>query len=87
MNTGLLLVDIQNDYFPGGSMELLEDDILLITYPVLPNRLYQVEYRTNLLDGEWLPYGSPEYVTTDLYAVMNSTTNEPRAFFRLQALP
>ena len=22
MNTGLILVDIQNDYFPGGKMEL-----------------------------------------------------------------
>lgn len=51
MNTGLLLVDIQNDYFPGGSMELVCMDAaaeraatLLASFRQQSNPVYHIQH-------------------------------------------
>jgi len=54
VKTGLLLVDIQNDYFPGGSMELISMDAaaetaaaLLASFRQRGNAVYHIQHVSN----------------------------------------
>jgi hypothetical protein len=58
-----------------------------LVFPVLPYRSYQVEYRTNLMEGIWMPYGDPSYTIVSELNAGPVATNDVLRFYRLKTLP
>ena len=73
--------------WPEGGLEWMGDEGVYLSYPVLPGRLYQVEYRTNLVVGDWLPFGSSVFAVSNTIEVGNVVTNDLHRFFRLRSSP
>lgn len=56
---------------------------LVLTWNTYSNQTYQVQYTTNLSQGNWLGLGNPIPATNSVISVTNSSTDS-RRFYRLQ---
>ncbi len=58
---------------------------LVLTWPTLPARTYQMQFTTNLVQPVWIPVGSPQIGTGQpLGFTNNSPAGLPAGFYRLQ---
>lgn len=71
---------------PVGSAVRSGPGSLQVSFTVLSNRLYQIESRTNLVLGSWIPLGIPTYATGSTLTVEDLVTNQQR-FYRLVVSP
>jgi uncharacterized protein involved in outer membrane biogenesis len=72
---------------PAGSATLINGNTVRLTFPVLPDRTYQVEYKNNLTDLDWLPLGAPVPASTDTLIVEETVMSQPERFYRLALVP
>jgi Lamin Tail Domain/CotH kinase protein/Chitobiase/beta-hexosaminidase C-terminal domain len=57
------------------------------TFNSVTNESYQLEYKNNLTDPQWTPFGSPANGTGSAITFSNSITVQPQQFYRLVATP
>jgi hypothetical protein len=57
------------------------------TLSVIPNLTYQVEYKTNLSQADWINLGNPIATTNTTASVLDSFGIDPQRFYRVQLLP
>jgi hypothetical protein len=55
---------------------------LVLAFPTLAGQLYQMEYKTNLADSAWIPWGNSITGTGGSLSVTNTLT-APQSYFRL----
>jgi regulation of enolase protein 1 (concanavalin A-like superfamily) len=60
---------------------------LLLSCPSFAGLNYQVQYRTNLLQGSWRPLGAPIAGTGGPMTFTNSLVASPQGYYRLSILP
>jgi hypothetical protein len=72
---------------PVGNASLPNPTTVRLAFAVLPNRMYQVQYKTNLTAGIWLPLGSPVLVSSNSFVVADTIIGQPQRFYRLSILP
>jgi hypothetical protein len=59
---------------------------LTFTWMSAPGQLYQVEYKNDLTDPQWIPIGAVLTGTGGALNFTNNVTDSPRRFFRLRVL-
>ncbi|HEX5221186.1 MAG TPA: lamin tail domain-containing protein [Verrucomicrobiae bacterium] len=64
----------------------LNGDHLTFSWMSVPGQFYQVEYKDDLNDAEWIPLGAAMMGTGGPLNINSSITNSPRRFFRLRVL-
>jgi hypothetical protein len=72
---------------PEGSAERVDADTVRLSFPVLPGRSYQVEYKNNLNDPEWIALGSPVEAEESTLIVDDDISGQLQRFYRLVVLP
>lgn len=72
---------------PIGTVSLIDNNTVRLSFTVVQGRSYQVEYKTQLDDPVWLPLGSPVEATGPELIVDDDLTGQPQRFYRLVALP
>lgn len=70
-----------------GSVGLIGGGKVRLSFPVAFAGTYQMQYRTNLAAGAWLPLGSPVLVNSNTFVVDDAITSQPQRFYRLISLP
>lgn len=71
---------------PSGTAAVSGNNVSL-SFGVLPNRSYQLQYKTNLTDSAWLPLNSPVTPTASPLTIQDSLNGQTRRFYRLMVLP
>jgi hypothetical protein len=59
---------------------------VVVTWTSVSNRVYRVEYKTNLTDTNWIGL-SPEVVATGSTASLSDAVYASRLFYRVVLLP
>ena len=72
---------------PTGTATLPGGGIVRLSFAVQPGRSYQVEYKDNLTDANWLPFGAPIVANSSPLIVDDNLTSQPQRFYRLAVLP
>ena len=72
---------------PSGSATIVNGNTVRLTFPVLPGRSYQVEYKDSLTDATWQPLGSPTVASGSTLTVDDNITTHAQRFYRLSILP
>lgn len=72
---------------PTGGAALVSASSVRLAFPVISNRSYQVQFKTNLSDAAWQPLGAPVFAAGNALAVEDNLTNQPQRFYRLMVLP
>ena len=80
---GLPTAGTPNTIPPTGTASLPGNGIVRLTFTVQSGLTYQVEYKENLTDNEWLPLGDPIQADDDLLIVDDVIGNGPQCFYRL----
>ncbi|MGC3960961.1 MAG: hypothetical protein QM813_24430 [Verrucomicrobiota bacterium] len=70
-----------------GTATLLGGSVVRLTFPVALGGTYQLQYRTNLSLGDWLPLGSPVLINSNQFVVHDPISGQPQRFYRLVMLP
>lgn len=70
-----------------GTVTLPGGGIVRLAFPVEPGRTYQVQYKNDLTDAQWLAMGSSVLATGDTLAVEDNLSAAPRRFYRLIVWP
>ena len=53
-----------------------------------PGELYQIQYKTNLMQADWVKLGAPISSETNALEFLDrDTANYPQKFYRLQPVP
>ena len=62
---------------------------LQLSWLTAPGLTYQLQYKTNLAQDNWLPIGEPLVATNSTSSLLdtNSATMEPQRFYRLALHP
>lgn len=76
-----------NSTAPTGTATLSGDGSLRLTFAVESGFSYQVEYKNDLGDAEWLPLGPPVMAETGALVIEELMSGEPQRFYRLAVLP
>ena len=72
---------------PTGTGTLPGGGIVRLSFAVQPGHTYQVEYKNNLTDANWLPFGAPIVANSSPLIVDDNLTSQPQRFYRLSVLP
>jgi hypothetical protein len=72
---------------PIGHVALTGGGTMRLTYPVLAGRAYQLEYKTNLMDPEWIALGTPFVAETNTLVLDVDIRAYPQRFYRLAIHP
>ena len=71
---------------PTGSVTLLGNTVARVSFSVIAGRTYQLEYRNDLLTGNWLPLGLPQLASSTVL-ITNDTLGPTQRFYRLSVVP
>lgn len=71
---------------PTGTATILGGGMLRLSFSVESGRTYQLQYKTNLTDPEWLPLGAP-VPSTGTSLIQDENLTGPSRFYRLMLLP
>lgn len=72
---------------PSGSATLPGGGIVRLNFSVQSGRTYQVQYKTNLTDPQWLPLGTPIPALDESLTKDDSLTGQTSRFYRLMLVP
>jgi hypothetical protein len=73
-----------NTIHPTGTATLAGDGTVRLAFTVQPGVVYQLQYKENLEDPEWLPFGDPVLAEEGGMIVENVVIrDDPRRFYRL----
>ncbi len=83
------LDDIAVTPIPRPSFTLVNQttNAFIFSWNSLAGLVYQVQYRTNLLQAGWLDLGSPIPATADTTSLTNHFGPEPQRYYRVRQLP
>lgn len=71
---------------PTGMVSILGGTFARLSFPVIVGRWYQLEYKNDLTDANWLPLGSPR-LANSTPLITNDSLGPARRFYRLAVLP
>jgi len=60
---------------------------IALAWSALPGVVYQVQYSTNLVQGNWILLGGPITATNGALTALDSLNSDPQRFYRLLLLP
>jgi subtilisin-like proprotein convertase family protein len=72
---------------PGFTSTSYSNNLVQFAWSAIPGPHYQVQYRTNLVLGDWQNLGSPLLATDTFMSVADAVTNGPMRFYRVVAQP
>jgi hypothetical protein len=76
-----------NSVLPTGSATLDGDGTVRLAFTVAGGAIYQLQYKENLDDPEWQPFGDPILAAEDGFLTANVVIGDhPRRFYRLAEL-
>ncbi|HXG49553.1 MAG TPA: hypothetical protein VNO52_18165, partial [Methylomirabilota bacterium] len=65
------------------STVVVTDDGLTLSFATIVGRTYQVEYKNDLKDAQWLPLGDPAVATSTSMSVSDTLGTRPHRFYRI----
>lgn len=71
---------------PTGTVSIIGGTFARLSFPVMVGRTYQLEYKNDLTDPNWLPLGSPRLASSSPL-ITNDSLGPARRFYRLAVLP
>jgi hypothetical protein len=58
-----------------------------VCWPSKTNKMYQIEYRSSLTGGAWLPLGSPVQGNGTTRCITDDVRGQPQKFYRVTPIP
>ena len=79
-------VTVGADPVPAVKMLSTGKNGMAVNWNAMPTRVYQVQYTTNLMNPNWINWGSPVTAADFTLSVTNLTGPQPSGFYRVEAL-
>ncbi len=83
---GLPTMGAPNVIPPTGAATWLGGGMVRLNFAVQPGLTYQVEYKNNLTDAEWLPLGAPLAASGEVLVVDDPVGGQLQRFYRLKVV-